>query len=164
METYLTTIEVSKFLGIPVQTLKSWRGSNPQGPEYMKLGQRIVRYPKSSLEKWLAKSVVNQQEEEALWAEQSLSWNRCTLVIDFPSWNPAPTTGMKSITSPCLQILMNPRYPHLSWMVVNGTNIQLRICQQRCNWTNPPMCIQTCWQRILIYLGAGTLIWRAVLR
>ena len=63
METYLTTIEVSKILGIPVQTLKSWRSSNPQGPEYMKLGQRIVRYPKSSLEKWLAKSVVNQQEE-----------------------------------------------------------------------------------------------------
>ena len=62
----MTIIEVSKILGIPVQILKSWRSSNPHGPEYLKPGPRMIRYPTSSLEKWLAKSVLNQQEEEAL--------------------------------------------------------------------------------------------------
>ncbi|WOJ90469.1 helix-turn-helix domain-containing protein [Methylocapsa polymorpha] len=46
--------EVSDYLGVPVRTLQSWRSQNV-GPPVCKMN-RLVRYPKAGLRKWLAET------------------------------------------------------------------------------------------------------------
>jgi excisionase family DNA binding protein len=47
----LTIREISAYLGVPVQTLYSWR-SNGTGPRGLKVG-RHVRYRREDLDAWL---------------------------------------------------------------------------------------------------------------
>jgi excisionase family DNA binding protein len=48
----MTTLEAAEYLGVSAATLKRWRGKK-EGPEYMRLGERIIRYRSSDLDRWL---------------------------------------------------------------------------------------------------------------
>lgn len=52
-EVLLTPKQAAEFLGIPLGTLAQWR-SQRRGPPYIKLEDRLVRYRRSDLEKYLA--------------------------------------------------------------------------------------------------------------
>ncbi len=50
----LRDTEVADYLGVTRKTLENWRFSG-KGPEYLKLGHKVVRYHPETLETWLAK-------------------------------------------------------------------------------------------------------------
>lgn len=50
----LTPEQVSEILGVPNTRLQDWRLIEGQGPPFVRLGHRTVRYPKSELEAWIA--------------------------------------------------------------------------------------------------------------
>ncbi len=61
VERYLTPRELSELCGIQTGTLAAWRcraKRNPsaprRGPEFVKLGERSIRYPQSAVAEWLA--------------------------------------------------------------------------------------------------------------
>lgn len=56
-EVLLTPKQAAEFLGIPLGTLAHWR-SQRRGPPYIKLEDRLVRYRRSDLEKYLAGHLV----------------------------------------------------------------------------------------------------------
>ena len=47
----------SEFLGVPESTLAHWR-SERRGPVYIKLEDRLIRYRKSDLEKYVSARIV----------------------------------------------------------------------------------------------------------
>ena len=49
----LTTDQTAEILDVHPATLATWR-SEGQGPRYLKIGQRNVRYRSEDLERWLA--------------------------------------------------------------------------------------------------------------
>ena len=49
----VTTSEASRIIGFPVCTLHTWR-SRGDGPPFLKLGARSVRYQRRALFEWLA--------------------------------------------------------------------------------------------------------------
>ena len=49
----IDTAEASRILGFPVCTLHTWR-SRGEGPAFLKLGGRAVRYQRRTLFEWLA--------------------------------------------------------------------------------------------------------------
>jgi predicted DNA-binding transcriptional regulator AlpA len=57
----LSEQEVSEELGIARQTLANWR-SLRQGPGFIKLGKRSVRYSREELLKWLEEHRVGSGE------------------------------------------------------------------------------------------------------
>lgn len=58
--------EASAYTGISVSTLNKWRMSKSVGPQFLKLGSRVV-YSREQLDKWLdenAKSSTSQYGQE----------------------------------------------------------------------------------------------------
>ena len=58
--------EASAYTGISVSTLNKWRMSRSVGPQFLKLGSRVV-YSREQLDKWLdenAKSSTSQYGQE----------------------------------------------------------------------------------------------------
>lgn len=53
----LTTLQLSEYLVVPVKTIRSWR-EHRQGPPYIKVNGRLVRYRVSAVEAWLDKQSV----------------------------------------------------------------------------------------------------------
>ena len=49
----VTTEEASRIVGFPASTLHTWR-SRGEGPPFLKLGGRAVRYQRRTLFAWLA--------------------------------------------------------------------------------------------------------------
>ncbi len=49
----VTTAEASRIVGFPACTLHTWR-SRGDGPPFLKLGNRSVRYQRRALFEWLA--------------------------------------------------------------------------------------------------------------
>ena len=54
----LTPSEAAQVLGVTEQTLTEWR-RHRQGPPYLKLGHKTVRYDRDALEAWLASREVS---------------------------------------------------------------------------------------------------------
>jgi predicted DNA-binding transcriptional regulator AlpA len=54
----LTIEQVSEFTGLAKQTLDNWRSTKLAGPNYIKLGNREVRYRLTDVERWLERSTV----------------------------------------------------------------------------------------------------------
>jgi excisionase family DNA binding protein len=52
MSSNLNIAETAKYLGVPARTLDRWRISG-QGPVFIKLGPRQVRYRKVDLDRWM---------------------------------------------------------------------------------------------------------------
>ena len=53
MEPLLTPADVSRILGVSVQTLAHWR-SEKRGPKFLKLpAARLIRYRMADLEAWM---------------------------------------------------------------------------------------------------------------
>jgi len=50
----LRDTEVATLIGVTRKTLENWRHSG-NGPEFLKLGHKVVRYHPETLEIWLAK-------------------------------------------------------------------------------------------------------------
>lgn len=48
----MNTAAAAEYIGVSEPTLKRWR-SNGTGPEYMRLGERIVKYRQTDLDRWL---------------------------------------------------------------------------------------------------------------
>lgn len=48
----LTPEDVAEALKVDWKTLRNWRYER-KGPPFLKLGHKVVRYPKSGLEAWL---------------------------------------------------------------------------------------------------------------
>ncbi len=55
----LTTAEVAKILGVKPATLANWRHLH-RGPEFVRLLNRMVRYPEASLYDWIKEQVVGR--------------------------------------------------------------------------------------------------------
>jgi len=58
--------EASVYTGISVSTLNKWRMSKTNGPQFLKLGSRVV-YSREQLDKWLdehARSSTSQYGQE----------------------------------------------------------------------------------------------------
>ncbi|WP_353507374.1 helix-turn-helix transcriptional regulator [Gimibacter soli] len=49
----LTTDEAAEYLNLSPNTLRTWRCRRSDGPSYVKLGARVVRYRDIDLEKWM---------------------------------------------------------------------------------------------------------------
>ena len=56
----LTTEQVSAEYGIPTRSLINWRLKG-QGPPYIKVASRAVRYRRDALEAWLSSRTVTPQ-------------------------------------------------------------------------------------------------------
>jgi len=54
----LTREEAAELLGIRPQTLAAWKCLGRQGPPYVRVGMRAIRYRRSDLEAWLAARTV----------------------------------------------------------------------------------------------------------
>jgi predicted DNA-binding transcriptional regulator AlpA len=52
-EEYIDTNEAAKLVGVCAGTLKKWRAEGT-GPQAVKLGKRLVRYPLSKIHEYLA--------------------------------------------------------------------------------------------------------------
>ena len=48
----MNTIEAAEYIGVSVVTLKRWRGKG-QGPEYIEISDRIIRYRQTDLDSWI---------------------------------------------------------------------------------------------------------------
>jgi len=53
LKSYLTTMDVAQSLRCSVSTLKRWR-RRLQGPPWVLIGFRSVRYPAAGLEAWMS--------------------------------------------------------------------------------------------------------------
>jgi len=69
---YLTTTDVAQSLKCSVSTLKRWR-RGAQGPHWVQIGSRSVRYPVADLEAWMSRRdvaapsrAVSQREADRL--------------------------------------------------------------------------------------------------
>ncbi len=51
-EPLLNERETAKSLGVSVQLLRKWR-ANGMGPEYLKLGGKLVRYDPGAVRRWI---------------------------------------------------------------------------------------------------------------
>lgn len=49
----LNTREAAVYLGVAAQTLNRWRMNEGEGPEFVKMGRRVV-YERETLDAWLA--------------------------------------------------------------------------------------------------------------
>lgn len=54
LEPLLTTEQASAYLGTTKRTLEAWRYEKSNGPAFVKLGGRLVRYKPSDLEAFIA--------------------------------------------------------------------------------------------------------------
>lgn len=52
----LDTVKASDFIGMRPQTLENWR-LNKKGPEYLRIGQKAIRYRQSDLVKFMEAKV-----------------------------------------------------------------------------------------------------------
>ena len=59
----LTTPETARLLGVAVGTLNNWR-SRREGPQYLKLGGKSVRYAIEDIAEWLKKRKVKTVDME----------------------------------------------------------------------------------------------------
>jgi len=48
----MNTAAAAEYVGVSEATLKRWRGNNT-GPEYLRLGERIIKYRQTDLDRWL---------------------------------------------------------------------------------------------------------------
>jgi predicted DNA-binding transcriptional regulator AlpA len=58
MTELLNTAKAAAFLTLKKSTLESWRYQR-EGPPFVKLGKRCVRYRLSELEKWLTRNQIH---------------------------------------------------------------------------------------------------------
>ena len=63
LQKLLTEKETAAALGTPASTLRYWRFKGT-GPEYLKLGARLVRYKQSVIEDYIQSSVRMTTQEE----------------------------------------------------------------------------------------------------
>lgn len=62
MPDVMDTKQLSKVLGVPVPTIATWR-HNGNGPRFLRLGGRVIRYRKTDVLRWIASSVVETTGE-----------------------------------------------------------------------------------------------------
>ena len=48
----MNTVQAAEYLSVSEATMKRWR-SNGTGPEYIRLGERIIKYRQTDLDRWL---------------------------------------------------------------------------------------------------------------
>ncbi len=59
-EHLLTTEQAADYMGLRPATLETWRWSRgSDGPPYVRLSRRAVRYRRSDLDAWLRENTVN---------------------------------------------------------------------------------------------------------
>jgi len=51
----MNTVAAAEYIGISEATLKRWRMAGT-GPEYLRLGERIIKYRQTDLDCWLLQS------------------------------------------------------------------------------------------------------------
>lgn len=56
----MNSLEASHYLGVSIATLKRWRGKD-EGPAYIRLSERIIRYRQTDLDRWIISSKQNGQ-------------------------------------------------------------------------------------------------------
>ena len=56
----MTSLEAAKHLGVSLATLKRWRAAG-SGPEFIRMGERIIRYRETDLDRWIISSKQNGQ-------------------------------------------------------------------------------------------------------
>jgi len=54
--------DAAKMLGLAVQTLRNWRHLG-KGPNYVRLGERSIRYPEDELKTWTQKRFIRPEEQ-----------------------------------------------------------------------------------------------------
>ncbi len=52
LQNTLTTSAAARYLGVSAATLRFWRANN-EGPKYFRAGDRLVRYRKVDLDRWI---------------------------------------------------------------------------------------------------------------
>jgi len=52
----LTSQQVAEMLGVTEWCLRNWRHLGTNGPKFIKLGDRFIRYRQSDVEAWLSKN------------------------------------------------------------------------------------------------------------
>lgn len=62
MPDVMDTKQLSQLLGVPVPTIATWR-HNGNGPRFLRLGGRVIRYRKTDVLRWIASSVVETTGE-----------------------------------------------------------------------------------------------------
>jgi predicted DNA-binding transcriptional regulator AlpA len=55
LDVLYTPSEVSKIIGITTSTLANWRVTRSDGPPFIRVGGRAIRYPANDLLEWLEK-------------------------------------------------------------------------------------------------------------
>ncbi len=53
--------QTAERMGIAVQTLRNWRGKF-QGPPWIKIGKRLIRYPEAELEQFLRSRLIDPKK------------------------------------------------------------------------------------------------------
>lgn len=48
----LTSQELAKYLGLTEATIRNWQWAG-QGPPFVRLGNKVIRYRREDVEKWL---------------------------------------------------------------------------------------------------------------
>lgn len=61
MQILLTPEQTAERLGVTVGTLANWRTAG-DGPPYVKMGSKLVRYPEDDLRSWLTENTVRTQK------------------------------------------------------------------------------------------------------
>ena len=54
----MNTLAAAEYIGVSVATLKRWRGQG-EGPAYIRLGERIIKYRQTDLDRWIMTSKQN---------------------------------------------------------------------------------------------------------
>ena len=57
---YLNPSKAAEFLGTSVQTLANWRARR-QGPKYLKMGARLIRYRQDDLAAWMHTRIIEPE-------------------------------------------------------------------------------------------------------
>ena len=59
---FLTAEELARLLGVDPSSVRRWRTASPtQGPPYVRLSDRVVKYRREDVERWLASRRVDPE-------------------------------------------------------------------------------------------------------
>lgn len=62
---FLKEAEAANYLGISKKTLQRWR-FHRRGPDYVKLNNKLIRYPISNLNAWMDQQIITTTDKELL--------------------------------------------------------------------------------------------------
>ncbi len=59
---FMTTEELAQLLGVDQSSVRRWRTATPaQGPPFVRLSERVVKYRRDDVERWLASRRVDPE-------------------------------------------------------------------------------------------------------